>query len=287
MNIVKNENSRAGRVRLLLAALGVLVMSSGLALTVAAAPANAASECTEQTGWIEVDVNGPTYSYDAPAGKVITDVCAKTGQFPIWSMHLDPPQTSYDFSSADLGWLNNGNPVDLSHIGVKLTDEPEEEPVLASATAAPNTPTCEDNVASYTKSGTNIEDAWQESAAPAFGTTITVTATAVAGAEFEGGATTKSIEITFPPAATGCDEEVPPVVEPPVVEPPVVEPPVVDPPSTSSHTTKTITPTVVEAGIGEMATDLRGEQGLALMVAGLVLVLLAGGLGLVRGRSQV
>jgi hypothetical protein len=70
-----------------------------------------------------------------------------------------------------------------------------------------------------------------------------------------------------------CDEVV--VVNPPEDNPPAVEPPAV-------------TPTVVHAGLaGVSADDMRGEQGLALMFAGMVMLLGAGGLGLrVRGNAS-
>jgi hypothetical protein len=66
----------------------------------------------------------------------------------------------------------------------------------------------------------------------------------------------------------------------------VVSPPVVTPPTSTAGThASVVTPTVVEAGLaGSVATDLRMEQGRALAYAGLVLLLAAGGLGLVRRR---
>jgi hypothetical protein len=42
-----------------------------------------------------------------------------------------------------------------------------------------------------------------------------------------------------------------------------------------------VTPTVVHAGLGD-AFDMRGQEGLALVFAGMLLLLAAGGLGLVR-----
>lgn len=80
------------------------------------------------------------------------------------------------------------------------------------------------------------------------------------------------------PPAEEPPAEQPPVVEPPVVEPPVVEPPVVEPPSTK---TTIVTPTVVDAGLGDVA-EQSAQQGLALATAGAALLLGAGGLGLVQ-----
>jgi hypothetical protein len=72
-----------------------------------------------------------------------------------------------------------------------------------------------------------------------------------------------------------------------VVSPPVVSPPKVNPPK--KHHTTTVTPTVVHAGLaGATAQDMRSEQGLALMFAGMLMLVAAGGLGLrVRGESRI
>ena len=76
------------------------------------------------------------------------------------------------------------------------------------------------------------------------------------------------------------------VVSPPVDNPQVESEVVVSPPKakTPKAHAATVTPTVVEAGLSGTTQDLRGEQGLALMVAGMVMLVGAGGLGL-RVRS--
>ena len=112
------------------------------------------------------------------------------------------------------------------------------------------------------------------------GDSVTVTATADSGAAFGAGATT-SWNHTFVASDAPCPST---VVNPPTTE---TESTVVV--STPKHKTKThaaaVTPTVVEAGLVSTSTnDLRGEQGLALMVAGMVMLVGAGGLGL-RVRS--
>ena len=54
----------------------------------------------------------------------------------------------------------------------------------------------------------------------------------------------------------------------------------------TKSTTAAVTPTVVHAGLsGASVEDMRGEQGLALMVAGMVMLVAAGGLRL-RGRES-
>lgn len=91
--------------------------------------------------------------------------------------------------------------------------------------------------------------------------------------------------IEVPPAEEPPAEQ-PPAEKPPVVEPPVVEPPVVEPPAGEPSTkTTVVTPTVVAAGLGDVA-DLRAEHGLALAVAGAAMVLGAGGLVQLGGRRS-
>jgi hypothetical protein len=98
------------------------------------------------------------------------------------------------------------------------------------------------------------------------------------------------VETINHPAVT-CDT--PPVVDPPtdtntptavVVSPPKAHTPKAHTPKAATVTT----PTVVHAGLSSVSTqDLRGEQGLALMVAGMVMLVAAGGLGLrVRGVAS-
>lgn len=95
------------------------------------------------------------------------------------------------------------------------------------------------------------------------GGTVEVDATPLQGFEFPQGATTHWSH-TFP-ELTDCAK---------------VEPPVVDTPESDTET-PVATPTVVSAGL---ETDLRGQQGLALLVAGAIGLVLAGSIGLARPR---
>lgn len=62
-----------------------------------------------------------------------------------------------------------------------------------------------------------------------------------------------------------------------------VDPPVADP----ETVTPVVTPTVVDSGlVGDVVTDGRAQKGLALMVSGMLLLLGAGALGLVRPRGD-
>lgn len=93
------------------------------------------------------------------------------------------------------------------------------------------------------------------------GGTVEVDATAIEPNVLSDGATTHW-EHTFP-EVTGCEE--------------------VSVPETPQETA-IATPTVVHAGLtgAIIQKDLRGEQGFALLVAGMIIMMIAGGLGLVR-----
>lgn len=73
---------------------------------------------------------------------------------------------------------------------------------------------------------------------------------------------------------TGCTSVAPPIVDTPSVD------------TTTDTTSPTVvTPTVVNAGLAtDVVQDVRAQQGLALELAGMVLLVCAGGLGLVRPR---
>ncbi len=68
-----------------------------------------------------------------------------------------------------------------------------------------------------------------------------------------------------------------------------VEAPVVDPEPETTTPEAVATPTLVHAGLTDtVSQDLRGEQGLALLVAGMIIMVVAGGLGIRTGtRSEI
>ncbi|MCW2787311.1 MAG: hypothetical protein JWP74_3828 [Marmoricola sp.] len=138
-------------------------------------------------------------------------------------------------------------------------------------------PTCDNlNDASFTTSGDHVSFAVTSgSAAP--GADIEVTATADAGHTFANLTTSRIFSHHFGDAVNlngaACSAVTPPSSEPPVVSVPSITP---------------VTPTVVEAGlVGPLTPDLRGEQGLVLLVAGMVLMVLSGALSLVRTTRRV
>lgn len=193
----------ARRAATFLAALGVLVMSSGIALMVAATPANAVAA--------EVHKSYVCKYVNKPGGG--TELL-QTGQNPIWVDNnsisgKDTVQVGDKFAD------KHGYSVVIVANTDRLSPEPTvkdcgpaPEIGVANADAASNTPNCENNVASYTiTEAEGVVTPFAESAPPAFNTTITLTATASSGFAFPGGASTKQIRVTFGSPATGCEEK--------------------------------------------------------------------------------
>jgi hypothetical protein len=257
-NMGNNKASKrlsARRAATFLAALGALVMSSGVVLMATATSANAAqgpSVCHPVNGNGELG-NGWNLIPPDHASSHIDESLYPDGEY--WK------HESKD-GRHDVYADEEGNcPGDIV------------APIVATASVTFTDPSCDNgNVASYSTSGENVE--FDHPAAVA-GQPITVTATATGDAEFEGGGTTATFDHTFT-AAEDCSTVTPPVVSPPVVSPP------------KQHHTSTVTPTVVHAGLaGVSSEDMRGEQGLALMFAGMLMLVAAGGLGLrVRGSES-
>lgn len=266
------------RILALLGVGGMLLMSIGIALMLTTTSANADAgpkPCTEGTDWIEVSVDATTFTYTAPDGMFISAVCAKgPNAFPGVEIDpLEPPVSSYEFDAADYGWRNdNGQVQGISHIGVKLIDAAEEVAQVTTAAVTLVQPTCANsNVASYTTSGEHVT--FRESAAPAPGASITVTARTDAGWTFVGGATAEDFPLDFDAAETPCVRVSAPGEGAPVVE------------TSTTDTSDAVVPTVVDAGLGGVPPGTRGERGLALALAGVVMLLVAGVLG--RFRSAI
>ena len=265
-NNVKKKRLTARRAATFLAVLGALVMSSGVALMATATSANAAPD----------DKVVVCKYVSTPGGELDHIVIVSANTLP------DGFNGTFPFEWQDAQGGQGGSiAVRLANEGEQAKDVPvsdcpsgEEEPLVATASVTPIQATC-DTAADYTATGDNVS--FSESAAPAAGTSITVTATADPGAEFAGGATTQDFPLTFDAAPTDCGGT--------VVSPPK--------PPTKHHTTTktpTVTPTVVHAGLtGATVEDMRGEQGLALMFAGMLMLIAAGGLGmrLRGGESQI
>jgi hypothetical protein len=268
-----NKASRkpsARRAAAFLAALGVLVMSSGAALMVAATPANAAPS-PKVVVCKYVGTPGGTLDHIVIVSE---NTLQNTG-------YVAPPPATWteahgqsNQGSIAIRYANDGE--QAHDVATSECPQNEEEPTDTAAVVTFTDPTCDnDNEASYDASGEGIDfEVTSGSAAP--GADIVVTATAQDGFNLTNGPT---FEHTF---GAAVDLEGEPCVS---VSPPE-EPPVVDTPDTPVVNPPTVTPTVVHAGLAGTSTpDLRGQQGLALMFAGMVMLLGAGGLGL-RTRSS-
>lgn len=276
----------ARRAATFLAALGALVMSSGVALMATATSANAAQ------GHTPVNICHATSSDSNPYTFITVD--AESKKFEAHLAHRNTPNKTWksdgSFGGVDhvadepkpdiIGDYVDGDGITHTYDGevtsgrcnanVEVPDD-----VLTTADVTFVDPTCDNgNTADFATSGDHVDFA-VTSGAKAPGSDITVTATAQDGYVFAGDV----LEIDFPhtfPAAADCTE----------VSPPVVSPPSVKPPKKHTQTQSTVTPTVVHAGLaGVSSEDMRSEQGLALMVAGMVMLVAAGGLRL-RVRSS-
>ena len=257
-NNVKNKRMSARRVAMFLAALGALVMSSGIAMMVTATPANADS-----------DPKIVVCKYVSTPGGVL-----QGGNNPI-----EPNLNSIKNAINDPDWVNDpnrtfpkywgdaqgggGGSVAIGYAGEGLTiaDCPGEQPP-PPATCPEGT----DHAGEEIPEGQTAEDFCNDEVLPP---AVCDEGTDHAGEVIPEGQTAEAF----------CNDATV-IVEPPTV----VSPP-------KKHHTKTqstVTPTVVHAGLsGATVQDMRGEQGLALTFAGMVMLVAAGGLGLrVRGSAS-
>lgn len=265
----------ARRLATITAAVGALLVSSGIALMAIPTPANA----------------GDHKGHDPSDKIVVCKYVGKPGQSSLQQggnplevsvstlKNLDPPWdgSTFPFSWTDAQGQAAEGSIAIGYVGEvasTLTSCPGYVPDLlpATAEAAAIPPSCAANVPSYTTAGSVGVATWDESAAPAFGTSITLIAHAAPGYAF-GEDATMPVKVDFGPAATGCTAVSPPTTTTQVSPP-------------KAHTTKakaeTTTPTVVEAGLTG-ATASPSETGLVLLVAGLALLSGAAGLAS-RGR---
>lgn len=263
----------ARRVATFLAAIGALVMSSGIALMVTATPANAAQKVTfcHSTG-----------SESNPWVKLTTDVHSFYNGH-VLAQHTSDiyPAVTFTQGKKTISVKAQGTEEDMAFLanGCKAPDS-EPGDLVAAATVGFTDPTCaEPTSGDVSLSADNADFTVDpDQASYAIGDSVTVTANADQGAAFADGAQT-SWSHTFQASDGPCTSQ----VNPPKVKDDVV----VKTPKQHTKTKATVTPTVVHAGLAGSTTDLRGEQGLALVFAGMVMLLAAGGLGLrVRSAAQ-
>jgi hypothetical protein len=288
----------ARRVATFLAALGALVMSSGITLMVAATPANADAGTNDASYWetlpgeqcVKTDVGAESGGYTVPAepdGRDWSKLIIKKGSGNIGEENqvFNNPVAGQTYT-----WQGSDDKQDggWSHTILCSVPEPEDQtpPTCAEGT---------DKAGQEIPEGQTAEEFCNVDENPP---PVCDEGTDKAGQEIPEGQTAEEFcnVVVSPPAVCDqgtdkagqeipegqtaeefCDDSVDSTV---VVSPPHKTP-------TESHAAA-VTPTVVEAGLASTTTnDLRGEQGLALMVAGMVMLVGAGGLGLrVRGVAS-
>jgi len=268
-NKLKNKRSTARRAAGFLATLGLLAMSSGIALMVSATPANAAPDPEKKVVVCKYvsTPGGELQGGNNPIEPSLNSL--KNAVDDEWLENPTFPKAWGDAQGQDGGSIAIG----FAGEGLGIEDCPGfQEPPVATASATPVQPTCADLDGSYTTAASNAEFAALPAAVP--GSTIHLTANATGGAQFAGGATTLDVPVTLDAAPTNCGST-------------VVSPPLVNTPKTPKAPKSTVTPTVVHAGLtGTTVQDVRGEQGLALMVGGMLMLAGAGGLRLRSGRAS-
>ena len=278
---MSKKRGAARRTAAALSVAAVLVMSSGLALIVAA-PAQAKTP---------VNICHATSSDSNPY--VFITVDDDSAKFQGHLAHHNTPNKRWKTAGTFNGQPHAAGAPKPDLIGDYTDDggtphtfgdgvinaescaaEVAEIETTASATFVD--PTCDnENTASYSTEGEHATFAIEGTVAP--GEAVTVTATVEDGYVFADDAQTLTFEHTFTKAAD-CSTTEPPVVEPPVVEPP------------DDTSVATPTPTVVHAGlVSTVGGDERMQQGLALLLVGMIMLVMAGGLGWVQpygGKSQ-
>jgi len=276
MNNTK-RNLSARRFAAFLAAIAALVMSSGVALLATATPANAAVTPVNICHATSSDSNPYTFiTVDNDSSKLTAHLAHRDDPNKRWKSdgtfggvpHVkDQPKPDIigDYLDENDQPVVMDGVVDNARCNGDTEVEVPDEPTTAGVSFTD--PSCaNDNTASYATEGDHATFELDGTVAP--GEAVTVTATVEDGFTFPDDAQQLAFEHTFGAAEADCNEVLPP--EEPT--PPVVA-----------------TPTVVHAGlIGTPATvaDLRTQQGIALLAAGLVLMVVAGGIALPRGARN-
>ena len=245
-------------------------------ITAASCPAGGDEEVPP--AWADVEFNDPTCaapdsgSIDTSGSEGVTfEIAPDQASYSIGdSVTVDAtaPDESSFAKDADTHWVHT----------FEASDAPCGEvsaPITASVSFTE--PTCTATVG-FTGTNTDKVSYAVTSGSVAPGADVVVTATAKGDNKLTG-------QTTFPHKFAAVPANCTTVSTPQVESSVVVSPPKAKTPKAKAHASAaTVTPTVVEAGLSTSAPDLRGEQGLALMCAGMVMLLAAGGLGLrVRG----
>lgn len=274
----RNKRPSVRRVATFVAALGALVMASGVALLVTAPAANADKTPVNICHATSSDSNPYVFiTVDNDSAKLQGHLMQRNDPNKRWKSDgtfNGVPHTKGQPKPEIIGdYIDpEGNPVVLDGIVTEETcgNQDVAEPIETTASVTFTDPTCDnDNTASYATEGDHVTFDLDGTVAP--GESVTVTATVDDGYTFADDTQSLAFEHTFADAAD-CT-----VVTPP--GPPAVTPPVVSPPAT--------TPTVVHAGlVGDTAGNIRSEQGIALLASGLLLLVAAAGLARPRGARR-
>ena len=264
MSTTKRRSGR--RVATFVAALGALVMSSGIALLATAPAAHAEKSPVNICHATSSDSNPYTFiTVDNDSAKLTAHLAHRNDPNKRWKSDgtfNGVPHTKGQPKPDIIGNYidENGDPVTMDGVVNSETcgNQDVQPPVETTASVTFTDPSCaNDNKPAYATEGEHVTFALDGTVAP--GEDVTVTATVDDGYTFADDAQSLEFKHTFADAAD-CS------VSPPVVTPPVVSPPAV-------------TPTIVHAGLVGLPTrDVRSEQGMALLASGLLLMATAAGI---------
>ena len=277
---MRTRNHRSGFWTPLLATLGLLLTSSGVAVLVANPAANAD--------------HGHKAFVCKYVGTPGVDERLQTGQNPIEVNSHDvqgqPVGTFFDDAQGRSVVIDDDVAPQDPEPTIEDCPAPPPPPDTEVTAAAPTfrDPTCPDPTAAVVLPTTEGVT-YSQSAPAAPGATVTVTAVAQEGFVLTG---QSSWTHTFAAVPTNCDQAPPPppppppnppIVAPPV-EPPAAKPPAAAPPAVAPP----VTPSVISAGVVPASEPIGpdyGPLGLAMLASGLVLLMGAGARSLARSRG--
>jgi hypothetical protein len=245
-----------------MAAVGALLISSGIALLAAPTPASARNDdhkvtfchstSSETNPWIELTTDVHSFYHGHVLAQHTSDIY---------------PAISFTIGHKTVDVAAQGDQAILRN-GCQVPEQPELTPIQPGVNFT--NPTC---TTPGLWAGVNTQgvDYALTSGTVAPGQSVVVTATAKTGYTLTGGQTAFPWTFTTP---TGCTTVSPPTAQ-------------VNPPKAHVKAkAETKTPTVVHAGLVTTSTDTGAQAGLGLILAGLLLLAGAGGLVLAEGGER-